>query len=312
MKLIFVSAEDRAEDWRHHLTEQLPDLEFLVWPDDADGLDFASVDYALAWKPPVGVLKQFPNQKAILSLGAGVDGLLIDPELPTDIPLCRLVDRSLTQGMTEYVLYHVIHYHRHMAEYAAQQKAGQWKALPQEDPRRRRVGLLGLGELAGDAAAQLRALEFDLASWSRLPKDMAGVTSFHGPDGLDAFLARTQILVCLLPLTEATRGIINAGTLAKLPAGAFLINCARGGHVVDDDLLAALDAGHIAGATLDVFNEEPLPAGHPYWTHPKVILTPHTASLTLSHTAAEYVAGNIRRIEAGEAPLNVVDLGAGY
>jgi len=290
----------------------LPELEFLVWPDDAEGLDFASVDYALAWKPPVGVLKQFPNLKAILSLGAGVDGLLVDPEMPTDIPISRLVDRSLTQGMTEYVLYHVIHYHWHMGRYAAQQKDRVWQHIPQEDPRRRRVGLLGMGKLGGDAAEKLVALELDVACWSRSPKDVPGVTSFFGADGLDAFLARTQILVCLLPLTDATRGIINADTLAKLPAGAFVINCARGGHVVDNDLLAALDSGHIAGATLDVFNEEPLPADHPYWTHPKVIMTPHAASLTLAHTAAEYVADNIRRVERGEAPLNVVDLKAGY
>lgn len=314
MKLIFVSQEDRAEDWQAELAAHLPDLEFLVWPGDADGLDPGSVDYALAWKPPAGVLASFPKLKFIQSLGAGVDGLFVDPDLPRDVPISRMVDRSLIQGMTEYVLYNVLHYHRRMGDYAAQQAAGRWKPLRQIDPRTRRIGIMGMGELGGDAADKLKPLEFDIAGWSRAAKDIPGVTSFHGDgaDGLDAFLARTDILICLLPLTDATRGIIRAETLAKLPAGAVVINCARGGHVVDDDLLAALDSGHIAGACLDVFNEEPLPAGHPYWTHPKVRMTPHTASLTAPSSAAEYVAGNIRRVEGGAAPLNVVDLDSGY
>ena len=312
MKLIFISSVDKVSLWRESLGAELPELEFAIWPDDVGPDDFESFDYALVWKPPAGVLKRFTNLKAILSLGAGVDGVLVDPELPTDIPVCRLVDRCLTQGMTEYILYYVIHYHRRMAEYAALHAARDWQNLPQEDARRRRIGIMGLGELGADAAEKLVALDYDVACWSRSAKTMDGVASFHGENGLSAFLARTQILICLLPLTEQTRGILNAETLAKLPEGAVVINCARGGHVVDDDLLAALDSGHIAGATLDVFNEEPLPAEHPYWTHPKVIVTPHVASLTVPHSAAEYIADNIRRIERGETPLNVVDLGSGY
>ena len=224
----------------------------------------------------------------------------------------KLRNRQLGQGMTEYILYNVIHYHRKMGDYAAQQAAGTWKALRQVDPRNRRIGIMGLGELGRDAAEKMLPLEFDIKSWSRTPKDMAGVTSYHGNEGFNTFLARTDILICLLPLTNATRGIINAETLAKLPEGAVVINCARGGHVVDDDLLAALDSSHIAGACLDVFSEEPLPADHPYWTHPKVRMTPHTASLTDAHSAAAYVAENIRRVERGESPLNIVDLEAGY
>ena len=312
MKLMFVSEEDRAEDWRDEMLRHFPDMTFLVWPDDAGRVDLASVDYCLAWKPPVGALKQLSGLKYVQSLGAGVDGLLLDPELPTHIPISRMVDRSLVQGMTEYILYNVIHYHRKMGAYEAQQRAGAWKVLSQVDPRTRRIGIMGLGELGRDAAEKMLPLEFDIASWSRAPKDMDGVTSFHGEVGLDPFLARTDILICLLPLTDTTRGIINADNLAKLPDGAVVINCARGGHVVDDDLLAALDGDHIAGACLDVFNTEPLPPGHPYWTHPKVRMTPHTASLTGAQSAAEYVAENIRRVERGEAPLNVVDLTAGY
>jgi len=312
MKLVFISSVDKVDQWRESLTALLPDLEFAVWPDEVGPGDLETFDYALVWKPPSGILKQCTNLKAILSLGAGVDGVLVDPELPTDIPICRLVDRCLTQGMTEYILYYVIHYHRRMAEYAALAASREWRTLPQEDARRRRIGIMGLGELGADAASKLMALDYDVACWSRSAKSMNGIDSYHGENGLYAFLARTQILICLLPLTEQTRGIINADTLAKLPKGAAVINCARGGHVIDDDLLAALDSGHIAGATLDVFNEEPLPAAHPYWDHPNVIVTPHMASLTVPHSAAEYVAENIRRIERGEAPLNIVDLGNGY
>jgi glyoxylate/hydroxypyruvate reductase A len=224
----------------------------------------------------------------------------------------RLVDRALTQGMSEYVLYWVIHYHRRMGDYADMVARKQWANLLQADTRLRRVGILGLGELGTDAARKLVALEFDVAGWSRSPKDIDGVESFTGEAGLAPFLARTEILACLLPLTPETEGIINRDTLAALPEGAVVINSARGGHVVEDDLLAALDSGHIAGATLDVFRTEPLPAEHPFWGHPKVTVTPHMASLTVPHSAAQWIAENIRRIERGEAPLNVVDLKTGY
>jgi len=310
MKLLFISDEDRAEPWREALIEELPELDFRIWPDEAG--DAAEIDYALVWKPPAGVLKRFPNLKMIQSLGAGIDHLAVDPKLPREVPVSRLVDRCLTQGMSEYVLYWVIHYHRHMADYAAMTAKGEWRHIPQTDPRRRRIGILGLGELGGDAAEKLVALDFDVAGWSRSEKDMPGVTSFHGTERLDSFLARTEILVCLLPMTAETRGIINRETLERMPKGAYVINCARGGHVVDDDLIDMLDAGHIAGATLDVFHTEPLPADHPFWTHPKVNVTPHMASLTIAHSAAAYVAENIRLVEAGQRPLNVVDFDAGY
>ena len=311
MKLMFVSEEDRAKDWRDEMRKHFPEMTFLVWPDDK-GVDLDTVDYCLAWKPQASVLSRLSGLKYVQSLGAGVDGLLMDPDLPNHIPISRMVDRSLVQGMTEYILYNVIHYHRKMGNYAAQQAAGTWRALRQVDPRTRRIGIMGLGELGRDAAEKMLPLEFDIASWSRSPKDVTGITSYDGHVGFDAFLARTDILICLLPLTDATRGIINSANLAKLPEGAVVMNCARGAHVVDDDLLAALDADHIAGACLDVFNDEPLPSDHRYWSHPKVRITPHTASLTNAHSAAEYVAENIRRVERGEPPLNIVDLEAGY
>ncbi len=310
MIFMFLSGVDKMPLWRAAMLEQFPDAEFRVWPDEIG--DKAEIDYAIVWRPPVGELRTYPNLKAILSLGAGIDGIVCDNELPRHVPIVRLVDRCLTEGMSEYVLYWVLHFHRNFATYLKWSAERHWQNLLQVDTRERRVGILGLGELGGDAARKLAALGFDVAGWSRSAKTIDGVTSFAGAEGLKPFLARTEILVCLLPLTAATEGIIDAALLADLPKGACIINCARGGHVVDDDLLAALDSGHIEAAVLDVFHQEPLSQEHPFWSHPKVTVTPHMASLTVPSSAAEYIADNVRRMERGEAPHNVVDLDRGY
>lgn len=312
MAILFSSKGDDAERWRNALAAEIPDLNFRIWtPDVATIGDPAAIEFGLAWGPKKGAFKDLPNLKAIFSLGAGVDHL-IDRDLPPGVPVVRLVDPGLTRGIREYVLYWTIHYHRRFAEYADSSAAGKWQQLPQADTRKRRVGIMGLGILGADAAAHLRALEFDVAGWSRSAKTLDGVESFHGADGLAAFLARTEILVCLLPLTPETAGIINADTLSQLPKGAFVINAARGPHVVDTDLIQALDSGHLKAATLDVFHTEPLPADHPFWPHPKINMTPHAASLTTPETAALAVADNIRRIRAGDAPAPIVDPDTGY
>ena len=310
MKFLFLSGADKASDWRDAILQHFPDAGFDVWPDEIG--DKADYDYAIVWRPPTGVLRTFPNLKGILSLGAGVDGILSDTELPDDVPVVRMVDRCLTEGMSEYVLYWVIHYHRRMHVYLNWIANGTWKLLRQIDTRERKVGFLGLGELGSDAAQKVAALGFDVAGWSRTEKSVPGVTSYFGPDGLKPFLNRTEILVVLLPLTDATRGIVDKELLGELPERSYLINCARGPHVVDADLLAALDAGRIEAATLDVFHEEPLPADHPYWTHPKVQITPHMASLTVASSAADWMAENVRLIEAGEPPRNRIDVKRGY
>ncbi len=316
MALLFSSKTDDADLWRDALAHELPDLDFRVWipggEEGADGGDPTDIEYALVWAPKKGALRKFPNLKAIFSLGAGVDHLMVGRDLPEGVPVVRLVDPGLTRGMREYVIYWVLHHHRHFGEYERLVAQKRWQQLPQADTRKRRVGILGLGILGADAAAKLAALEIDIAGWSRRPKNLEGVTGFHGADGLGPFLERTEILVCLLPLTPETEGIINTDTLARLPRGAVVINAARGGHVVDEDLLKALDDGHLAAATLDVFHTEPLPEDHPYWDHPKVTVTPHVASLTVPATAAEAVAENIRRIRAGRPPEPIVDPETGY
>lgn len=310
MKFLFISAADKAAAWREAILARFPDATFHIWPDEID--DKASYDYAIVWRPPVGELKTFVNLKGILSLGAGVDGILVDTDLPDNVPVVRLVDRCLTEGMSEYVLYWVLHYHRRLGVYLNWTSQGIWKQMRQTDTRDKKVGFLGLGELGSDAAKKVAALGFDVAGWSRTEKNIDGITSFHGKEGLKPFLNRTETLIVLLPLTDATRGIVDKDLLAELPEGANIINCARGAHVVDADLLAALDSGHINAATLDVFHVEPLPADHPYWSHPKVTVTPHMASLTVPSSAADWMEQNIKLIEAGKPPLNTVDTKKGY
>jgi glyoxylate/hydroxypyruvate reductase A len=309
MALIIKPDLEHSRSWRDVIADVLPDLECRDW--NAPG-DLASIEYAFVWAPPPGALRTFANLKCIFSIGAGVDHLLKDPDLPDGVPIVRMVEPELTQGMTEYVTMHVLRFHREGPALEAQQRDRVWHELITPTAPSRRVGFLGFGVLAQACARILGALGFDLACWSRTPKNMEGVASFNGPDGLDGFLARTEILVCLLPLTSATKGILNAGLFAKLPHSACLINAGRGGHQVEGDILDALASGQLAGATLDVFQTEPLPTESAFWAHPKVTITPHIASVTQQKSAIGQVAMNIHRIEAGEAPLNVVDRALGY
>lgn len=309
MTLIMKPDLEHACAWSDVFTDAMPEMPVRDW--SAPG-DKADIEFAFVWAPEPGALREFPNLKCIFSIGAGVDHLLKDPDLPDGVPIVRMVEPELTQGMSEYVTMHVLRYHREVPALEQQQRDKLWHELIAPTAPSRKVGILGLGVLGQDCARVLHALKFDLASWSRTPKQVDGVQSFHGADGLDPFLARTEILVCLLPLTAETEGILNRDLFAKLPRGAALINAGRGGHQVEADILEALDSGQLSGATLDVFRTEPLPTDSPFWTHPKVTLTPHIASVTQQVSAIEQVVANIRRIQAGEAPLNTVDRELGY
>ena len=306
--LISFKVDDPAA-WTAALGKRLPGAEFRVWPEVGDVRD---IDVAVVWRYPAGDLARYPNLRLICSLGAGVDHIMADPGLPAGVPIARIVDPDLTQGMCEYILLAALHYHRCFPQYAEMQRQRRWSKLPPPKTSARRVGVMGTGVIGGEAARWLARVGFSVAGWSRAPRTLGNIETFHGADGFPRFLARTDILVCVLPLTPDTRGIINARTLAQLPQGAFVINAARGGHVVADDLLAALDSGHIAGATLDVFEPEPLPADHRFWTHPKVTVTPHIAALTNPETAADQIAENIARVRAGRKLLNLIDPRAGY
>jgi|SRR5690554_188491 len=309
MTLLFKSDLGRYDLWVPALKRHLEGREIRLWPDLGEVQD---IEYALVWDPPPGLLASLPNLKAIFSVGAGVDHIAADPERPKHLPVIRMVEEGLTAGMTEYVVMQVLYHHRDMLAYRHQAAEKIWREIPAVPAHQRRIGILGLGVLGQDAARMLVRFGFDVAGWSRTPKEIEGVTCFHGPEGLDQMLARTDILVCLLPLTPATRGILNGELFAKLPRGACLINVGRGGHQVERDLLEALDSGQLREATLDVFEEEPLPADSPLWSHPQVIVTPHIASMTMPETAAKAVGENIKRMEAGLPPLNVVDFERGY
>lgn len=300
--VLFLGGEDPA-GWIEEFKRLAPDLEVRSWSNRGD---VADIEVVLGWRHPKGAAKNYPNLKLISALGAGYEHILGDPERPKGVPVVRLIDTKLTQAMTEYVLLHVLRYHRQMLHYEQVQRERRWAKLPPPDTDTRRIGILGLGALGEDAARRLRELGFPVAAWSRTPKCVDNVDVFHGPAQLDAFVARTDILICLLPLNDETRGIIGAKLLGKLPRGAYVINPARGGHVVDADLIAALDSGHIAGATLDVFHIEPLPSDHPFWTHPKITITPHIASTTNPRSAIPQIVDNIMRAREGKPLMNRV------
>ncbi len=308
MTLLFKCDTSDSEPWLAALTKQMPEREVRVFPDVEPS---GAIEYALVYQPPPGLLASLPNLKAVFSLWAGIDHMASDPELPP-VPVIRMVERGMTASMTVHVVQQVLDIHAKAAMYRAQQAERHWEQGVVTAPWDQRVGILGLGSLGRDAAEKLAELRFDVAGWSRSPKQIEGIACYHGDAGLAKFLARTDILVCLLPLTAATDGILKAKHFAGLPRGASIVNCARGGHLVDADLLAALDTGQLGGAALDVFNEEPLPQDHPFWSHPKIVVTPHIAAVTMPETAVESVAANIERIENGEPPHGIVDFDRGY
>lgn len=297
------------DDWAPILQAIDPKMELRDWPECGAPED---IEAAIVWRHNYGTLQQFPNLKVICNVGAGVEHILGDPALPEGVPVTRVIDHRMTGAMSEYMILHVLRYHRRMDETQRNQAAKVWEYLPPDNAATTTIGILGLGELGLDAATKIGALGFRIAGWSRSQKSLPGIDGFHGADGLAPFLAQCKMLICLLPLTAETRGIINAETLANLPRGAYVINAARGGHIVDDDLLAALDSGHIAGATLDVFHVEPLPGEHRYWSHPGVTITPHNAADSFPEDVAPQLVENVRRALAGEALLNVVERARGY
>jgi glyoxylate/hydroxypyruvate reductase len=309
MVLLYRSQSDSAAVWLAELRKFIPGLEMRVFPEVGDVRD---IDAALVWKPQPGLLASLPNLKLIVSLGAGADHLLADATTPRHVPIARLVDPYMTEAMSEYVLTQVLRLHRQDFTYRAQQGARVWRELPQPNSFERRVGVLGLGELGSDAARKLSVLGFKVAGWSRRERRLPGIETCHGPDGLIALARRSDILVCLLPLTRETEGVLDARLFAAMPKGGAIVNAARGRHLVEADLLAALESGQLSAAVLDVFDQEPLPAEHPFWSHPRVIVTPHSAAATHAPTAAAGVADNLRRLSEGRPLVNLVDRDSGY
>jgi glyoxylate/hydroxypyruvate reductase len=309
MALLFHSSVDSAMRWQTELGRLAPELDVRIWPDIGNP---GEIEYALVWRPQPGLLASLPNLGLILSLGAGIDHILCDPRLPNDVPIVRLVDPYLTGAMSEYVALQVLRLHRQDIDYALQQRVEVWRELPQKNAGERPVGILGFGVIGQDAGDKLTALGFPVRGWSRRERTVAGFRLYAGNDGLHEILAASEILVCLLPLTPETEGILCANTFSSLTHGAGLINAGRGAHLVEEDLIPALDSGQLSAAILDVFREEPLPHGHPFWRHPRILVTPHIAGTTNPRTAAPIILDNIRRFQEHRTLLNSVDPGSGY
>jgi glyoxylate/hydroxypyruvate reductase len=307
MAFLFNSDAARAAVFREVFARELPDLEFFQC---SDGVDPEKVRYLLTWTAPDDI-SRYRNLEVLFSIGAGVDQFN-RKSIPDHVKVVRMVEDGIIRMMQEYVTMGVLTLHRDMLAFREQQSKHTWKAIPAPQAAERRVGFLGLGMLALAAIERLRPFQFPLAGWSRSKKEIAGVTCFHGADQLADFLRRTNIVVCLLPLTDQTRGILDAGFFSLLPAEARLLHIGRGPQLDQAALLEALDSGRLAAAMLDVTDPEPLPENHPLWSHPKVMITPHIASVTQPHTAAQSVIDNIRRHRAGENLIGLVDPALGY
>ena len=306
MNISFCCTATAPEPWLQGLQAALPGAALRVWQPGAP-----AADYAVVWAPPQQFLDEQRALKALFNIGAGVDALL-QLKLPPDALVVRLDDAGMAVQMAEYVCHAVIRHFREFDAYEAATRAGQWAfrkpRLRQDFP----VGVLGLGVLGARVAKTLTHFDFPVNGWSRSPKAIEGVRTFSGAVGLSDFLAASRVLVNLLPLTPETENILNRASLSRLQPGGYVINVARGAHLVDDDLLALLGSGHLAGATLDVFRTEPLPAAHPFWRHPQVTLTPHTSARTLRDESIAQIVGKIVALERGEAIAGIVDPVRGY
>jgi glyoxylate/hydroxypyruvate reductase A len=311
MALLIVNLDRQignAQAWRDTFAAQLPDLEIRIWPDNGD---VADVEYLAFIRPDFDAIPALPNLKAMFSRSAGVEAFIDHPKLPK-VPLGKIEPSGGDPMMTEYVVMHVLRFHRDMPGYATAQANREWLRKPIVRPEQRRIGFLGYGLMSKAPALVLKSLGFQVSAWVRSPRQSEEVPIFHGPDQLEPFLNQTDIAVCLLPLTKETDGIFCARTFAMMPKGAMLINVGRGGHVVDKDLIAALDSGQLSYAALDALKPEPLPPENPLWLHPKVTVMPHVARRPTVAQLVSEIAANIRSVEAGAGLLQQIDMTTGY
>jgi glyoxylate/hydroxypyruvate reductase A len=308
MTLLLIPTFGGAEVWQRAFAAAMPELKLRVWPEVGN---VAEIEVVALGVPPAGALKKLSNLRLIVSLTAGTDGLLRDPDLP-EVPIVRSGDPAGDTMMNETTLLHVLFHHRHMTDYLRAQERGEWIKRPITPASERKVGVMGLGMIGLAAAKMLASFGFQVAGWVRQPRPGDGIEIFSGADRLAAFLARSEILVNLLPLTPQTRGIVRAETLAMLPAGAAVINLGRGDHVVEADLMAALDSGHLAAATLDVYPIEPLPGDSPLWRHPKITVMPHVARRLMPEDVAPRICDIVRQFRAGVPLTGLVDRKQGY
>lgn len=306
MNITFYDRTSEGEPWVEELAEALPGARVSAWQPGAP-----AADYAVVWKPPQQLLDEQPRLKGIFNVGAGVDAIC-RLNLPQGVPLVRIDDGGMAVQMAEYVCHALIRHFREFDRCEADTRNGVWRQHETLSRRDFPVGIMGLGVLGERVARAVSLFEYPTLGWSRTPRSIDGVTCFSGEQGFGEFLGATRVLVNLLPLTPQTENIINRETLLRLLPGAYVINVARGAHVVDEDLLAAIGSGHVAGATLDVFRTEPLPEDHPFWREPKISLTPHTSARTLRADSIAQIAQKIMALEKGEPVAGIVDPAHGY
>jgi glyoxylate/hydroxypyruvate reductase A len=308
MSFVYKAEPERGEEWRALFRQFAPDMPFYIWPETGPAHE---VRYLAVWEPPHRLMERFPNLEVLFSVGAGVDQLE-GAGIPEHVPVVRMTEPGIAQDMAEYVTLAVLALHRDWPLYLARQRQKVWQEQRNVPASRRRVGVLGLGMLGRKALRQLQPFGFPLAGWSRSGGEVEGVEVFAGEAQLPAFLARTDILVCLLPLTDQTRGLLNRQLFAQLPEGAALVNVGRGAHLINDDLLAALDEGQLRAVVLDVCDPEPLSEDHPFWHDPRILITPHVASMTRPETAVTTVLEVIAQHRAGLPLTGLVDRRKGY
>lgn len=309
MTLLIRPGRDPAENWINAIRKEIPDLECRIWPETGDRAD---IRFIIANDMPEGEFATFPNLSFVAGTAVGVERLLRDKALPARVPILRQANPERAATMTAWVLYHVLRHHRRFDEYRANQAARKWEPLRYPPPENVRIGVMGLGNLGGAVARALRDLRYTVAGWTRSRHDMDGIESFAGPAEFEAFLRRSDVVVSILPNTQGTKRLLDRPHLEMLPRGAFVVNAGRGTLIDEKALLDLMESGHIAGAALDVYAEEPLPENHPFWSHPRVTMTPHNACMGRAAYSAGLIVDAIRRVRAGEPLLHVVDKTEGY
>lgn len=309
MRILLFRGDGVIEPWVREFAALMPQVETVAWK---EGESLPPCDYAVVWSPTPALLDQLAHVRAIFLMGAGVDALLKLGDALPPVPIVRLGDAGMGVQMAEYVAHAVLRYYRHFDDYEQQARHGVWDPLPLTPKEEFAVGIMGLGRLGLPVVEAMRLFGFPVRGWSRTPKDIPGVECFHGAEGLEPFLRETRVLVCMLPLTPETANLLDRHNLGKLQPGAYLINVSRGAILAEPDLMTLIRSGQIAGATLDVFRHEPLPAPHPFWNEPRISITPHISALTVRHDAVLQIRDKIAKLESGQPVDDIVDRDLGY